>query len=266
MTCIDRFTRWHEAILLNISAESVAQAFISGWISRYRVPTTITTDHGKQFESHLFQELCRILGIKRTPTKSYHPATNRMIECFHRQLKAALRAYPAQQRWSEYVPNVLLGCCAAIKEDLRYSPAELVYGVPLSLPGQMLTPIDLTATDPVLYTNRRRAYFGKLPPMHPREQTIKSLVPKDISSWTHVFLRKEAVKAPLTPPYTGPYHVLSRTDKLFTLDISGRKETVSIDRVKRAFLDTRTQEPHIPPYIPYRSGYNAKRQSCYHHT
>ena len=65
--------------------------------------------------------------------------------------------------------------------------------------------------------------------MHPREQTIKSSVPKDISSWTHVFLRKDAVKAPLTPPYIGPYRVLLRTDKLFTLDICGKKETIFID-------------------------------------
>ena len=125
-----------------------------------------------------------------------------MIERFHRQLKAALRSYPDQQRWSEYVPVVLLGCRAAIKEDLGYSPAELIYGVPLALPGQMLNPIDLTGTDPALYVNRLQCYFGNLPPMQPREQTIKLSVPKDISSWTHVFLRKDAVKAPLTPPYT----------------------------------------------------------------
>ena len=115
----------------------------------------------------------------------------------------------------------------------------------------MLNPIDLTGTDPALYINRLRAYFGKLPPKHPREQTIKSSVPKNIFSWIHVVLREDAVKAPLTPPYTGPYRVLSRTDKLFTLDICGKKETVSIDRVKRAFLNTNTQEPHIPPTYTY---------------
>ena len=120
-----------------------------------------------------------------------------MIERFHRQLKAALRSYPDQQRWSEYVPVVLLGCRAAIKEDLGYSPAELVYGVPLSLPGQMLNPIDLMGTDPALYINRLQCYFGNLPPMQPMNRPSNHQFPK---IFPHVFLRKDAVKAPLTPP------------------------------------------------------------------
>ena len=154
LTCINRFTRWPKAIRLkDISAESVAQALISGLITRYGLPTTITTDCGREFEAHLFQELSRILG---------------MIERLYRQLKAALRAYPDQQRRSEYVPVVLLGCRAAIKEDLGYSPTELVNEVPLSLSGQMLNPIDFTGTDPALYMNKRQCYFGNLPPMHPR--------------------------------------------------------------------------------------------------
>ena len=98
LTSIDCFTRWPEAVPLNdISAESVAHILISGLIACYRVPTTISTDCGRQFESHLLQELSRILRIKCLRITSYHPASKSMIECFHRQLKAALRAYPEQQ-------------------------------------------------------------------------------------------------------------------------------------------------------------------------
>ena len=39
LTCVDCFTRWPEAIpLTNISAETVAQAFVLGWIARFGVP------------------------------------------------------------------------------------------------------------------------------------------------------------------------------------------------------------------------------------
>jgi cleavage and polyadenylation specificity factor subunit 1 len=42
LTCVDRFTRWPEVIPITaITTEAVAQAFISGWIARFGVPSKI---------------------------------------------------------------------------------------------------------------------------------------------------------------------------------------------------------------------------------
>ncbi|KAA3680865.1 uncharacterized protein DEA37_0003115 [Paragonimus westermani] len=101
LTCIDRFTRWPEAIpLSNTSTVSVARAFVEYWVAHYGCPSTITSDRGTQFESVLFSQLTKLLGVHRARTTAYHPQANGLVERFHRQLKASLRAHERMD-WTE---------------------------------------------------------------------------------------------------------------------------------------------------------------------
>jgi transposase InsO family protein len=136
---VDRFSRWPEAVPIpDQEAPTVARAFFETWVCRFGVPLRVTTDQGRQFESFLFRHLNILTGTTHIHTTAFHPAANGMVERFHRQLKAAIRCH--QRRWTEALPLVLMGIRSSWKEDLGATTAEMVYGQPLRLPGQFLTP------------------------------------------------------------------------------------------------------------------------------
>ena len=50
-------------------------------------------------------------------------------------------------------------------------------------------------------------------------------------------LSTTVLKKPLQPPYNGPFKVLKRDNKYFTLQFQDRIDTVSLDRLKSAHID-----------------------------
>lgn len=238
LTAVDRFTRWPEAMpIADMTAETVAKALLNGWISRYGCPTEIVTDQGKQFESALFQHLSKIAGFQHKRTTAYHPACNGMVERMHRQLKSALVCHE-NQNWSETLPLVLLGMRSAFKDDLQTSSAELLYGEPLRLPGELLhqeTPTDITS-DLTEYVSRLRKLISKLRPVPASRHGHKHVfVFKDLKTATHVYLRDDTIRGPLQPAYTGPYEIKERGKNTFKIIIKGKERTVTIERLKPAY-------------------------------
>ncbi|KAI5733986.1 hypothetical protein M8J77_001075 [Diaphorina citri] len=111
LTCVDRYTRWLEAYPLpDQTAETVAQAFFNGWISRFGTPQYLVTDQGRNFMSALFKEVSALLGIELKNTTAYHPQCNGLIERYHRTLKASLmcRLDLSTGSWTSELPVVLL--------------------------------------------------------------------------------------------------------------------------------------------------------------
>lgn len=245
LTVIDRFTRWPEAIPLNdTSAMSCAQALIANWIARLGIPQHITSDRGAQFTSQLWRSISQLLGTELHHTTAYHPQSNGMVERFHRTLKNALRARLTGPNWIDGLPWVLLGIRTTPSADLGTSPSELVYGNPLTVPGDVPTQSNRDMSHSGFLQRLRTTVqeFHAVPAS--RHRQIQPRVPASLGVSGYVFVRRDAIKPTLQCPYDGPYKVLEPGAKFYKLEYGGRSQLVSVDRLKPAHID-RDSQPEI---------------------
>ncbi|XP_047987090.1 uncharacterized protein LOC125226951, partial [Leguminivora glycinivorella] len=237
VTMIDRCTKWPEAVpVRDITAEVVAKVLYEHWITRFGCPLRITTDQGRTFESSLFNALLKKFGTTRIRTTAYHPQANSQVERLHRTLKAALMARGQGSDWSEELPTVLFGLRAALRSDNNLSPALMTYGSSLRMPADFFVPTKSKIEDAELVRRLSEIMSSLVPVTRTHATQLRPFVHKDLTSCTHVFVRNDTVRPPLTPPYDGPFEVLKRYDKYFKIQMPQRTTVVTIERLKPAYI------------------------------
>jgi hypothetical protein len=195
--------------LKSMAADDCVAALISSWVARFRVPSILTSDQGRQFTSFLWAGLTKLLGIKHVQTTAYHPQSNGMVERTRGQLKAALRL--AGSRWPEHLPRVLLGLRTALKEDCDISAAELVYGAALALPAEFLSAAEPPATDFL-----KTLQLVEMPATRPLSYAEAAAnTPTAFLRATHVYVRPGGTLPPLSPLYVGPLQGVGESGQVF---------------------------------------------------
>ncbi len=123
---------------------------------------------------------------------------------------------------------MLLGLRTAPKEDDNVSSPELVFGSPVTFPDQLLaTPEHLLAVFLEEIIN--------FPPPPIRKWSYDKAVAAPspaLMAASFVYIRRDGCIPPLSPPYKGPYAVMSAGPKLCTVVIGGRHETALVDCLK----------------------------------
>ncbi|CAI5657440.1 unnamed protein product [Oreochromis niloticus] len=168
----------------------------------------------------------------------------------HRHTQAPLESFRVPGRRFDHVHVDLVGPLPQSQEDLGVSPAELVLGQPLRVPGEFLPESPPPCFAPsVLSLRPPRDSFSLPGPVH--HFLPDTFVPKSLDSSQFVFIRHDAHRPPLRPLYDGPFRVIQPGRKHFLLDFGGRQETVSIDRLKLAHV---LQDDQLVPAQAPRRG------------
>jgi Mn-dependent DtxR family transcriptional regulator len=63
---MDYFTKWPEVYAIpNQEASTVAETLVTNFFCRFGIPRELHSDQGRNFESHLSQEVLQRLGVSK---------------------------------------------------------------------------------------------------------------------------------------------------------------------------------------------------------
>lgn len=92
-------------------------------------------------------------------------------------------------------------------------------------------------SDPASFFEQLRELMNDLKPVPSSNHDKRKLfVHKDMDSCTHVFIRHDGVKKSLQSNYDGPFEVIFKNSKYFTVKVKGKNKNISLDRLKPMFI------------------------------
>ncbi len=125
---------------------------------------------------------------------------------------------------------------AAIKST---SAAEMVYGSTLRLPGEFISPMDQPNPDEATGDVRQLKKNDAVTPTYSNEEIQETPLQRAELSLLHPRLRsQDTVHKALQALYDGHFPVLQRHANAFNIERKGKRDSVTIDRLKAAFLDS----------------------------
>lgn len=98
----------------------------------------MTTDSGLHLDV-AFSNLIRKLKNRQVGTTACHSQANDQAEKFYQKLKEALRVR-AEPRWTLILPLAPVSPRSSVKEEVRITQNEFVFGRTLRLPGELMEP------------------------------------------------------------------------------------------------------------------------------
>ena len=252
----DYFTRWVEAYAIpNQEAVTVARKLTDEFFCRFSPPEQLHSDQGKQFESQVVAEVCKILGIKKTRTTPYHPQCDGLVERFNRTLLNMLTIEVAECpfNWEEVLACICFAYNTSVQATTGFTPFYLMFGRQARLPVDLMygVPQKDEVVWPETYAGQLKKSLEKsyaavrktFNTEHKRQKTLydRKVHGRPFSAGDLVWLFNPAVprgklKTLHGAPWIGPFRVKSRiSDATYRIQDTTnrkRKQVIHFDRLK----------------------------------
>ena len=127
----DHFTRYAQAYASKTqTAQTTAKLLWENFICHYGFPEKLLSDQGRNFESALIKDLCKLAGVSKIRTTPYHPQTNGQCERFNRTLLNMLGTMSDEDKldWKTHLSTLTHAYNCTRNSATNYSPYYLMFG------------------------------------------------------------------------------------------------------------------------------------------
>ena len=127
----DHLTKYAVAVpTKHQTAQTTAKALWENFLVHYGFPARFHSDQGRNFESRVIADLCKLANITKTRTTPYHPQGNGQCERFNRTLLDMLGTLNPDQKsdWKSYVRPLGHAYNATKHESTGFAPYFLMFG------------------------------------------------------------------------------------------------------------------------------------------
>jgi len=224
------------------------------------MPRSLHSDQGREFESGLTAELCKLLHIEKTRTNPYRPQSDGLAERFNRTLQQMLSAFVTSVRddWDDHIPYVMMAYRASQQASTGCTPNLLFLSREIALPVDLMFPTpgdsEILPECPQAYvewvrlTLRNAHTFArqKLRSSATRQKRLYDRGSKDcyypVGFWVWQFYPPSG-KQKFGQKWVGPYLVLGRLG-----------QTVYEVRKEQMAYPVRVHVDHLKPCLSFPEG------------
>ena len=230
----DMLTKWPMVYAVpDQKTERLVRLLCEEIVPMFGVPEALLSDRGTNLLSHLMLDVCRLLGIEKVNTTSYHPECDGMIERFNRTLKNMLRKRASQfgTQWDNHLPALLWAYRNTPHSSTGEKPSFLLFGWDCRSPMEAaLLPISGDAETTTVEDYQQELILSlssaretALKSIHKAQKQYKAGYDHKSDDYSYrigdwVLIRFPSDEAgrfrKLSRPWHGPYRVTSRNDKM----------------------------------------------------
>src|SRR5258707_5437476 len=125
---VDHLSKQIHAIptVTSLDSTGVTQLFLEHIWHHHGLLEEVISDCGSAFVSNFSHELAALLGVKLTPSTSYHPQTDGQTECMNQEIEVYLQDFVShrQDNWANWLPLAEFAYNNKVHTATRWTPFE----------------------------------------------------------------------------------------------------------------------------------------------